>query len=268
MADYQKVEVGNAEAPQPFSEEDIKGLQEESEAQDLAMEAKAAEEEQREAAIVQETRPEWLPEKFDSPEDMAKAYSDLESEYTKSRQDGADEANEPDSGANISLESFAEFNKEFTETGDISEENREKAVAWGIPRDIVDAYISGQQAILDTQFNSIYSEVGGEERYEEMLGWAKENLPEGEQDAFNDAVVGGTSDQMMFAIRSLAGRWMSSTGATASQPLIQGDTGFAGASGAFRSTAELTAAMKDPRYGKDPAYRRDIENRLAHSNIL
>ncbi|MDQ2651568.1 MAG: hypothetical protein M3Z20_00875 [Chloroflexota bacterium] len=32
---------------------------------------------------------------------------------------------------------------------------------------------------------------------------------------------------------------------------------------AFRSTAELTAAMRDPRYKNDPAYRDEVAQRLA-----
>ena len=36
---------------------------------------------------------------------------------------------------------------------------------------------------------------------------------------------------------------------------------------AFRSQAELVAAMDDPRYEKDPAYRQDVERKLENSNI-
>ena len=66
--------------------------------------------------------------------------------------------------------------------------------------------------------------------------------------------------------KNLSSRWKESAGMA--RPLIQGDTGSKGASGAFRSLAELTEAMKDPRYRKDPAYRRDVESRLSSSNIL
>ena len=132
---------------------------------------------------------------------------------------------------------------------------------------MIDAYVEGQKAVMEQQFSSVYNEVGGEDNYETMIEWAAENLTEGDQDAFNDSVTQGTNDQMMFAIRSLAARWRSETG-TNGAPLIQGSTGAQGAAGAFRSLAELTTAMKDPRYSTDPAYRKDIENRLSNSNIL
>ena len=35
----------------------------------------------------------------------------------------------------------------------------------------------------------------------------------------------------------------------------------------FRSQAEVVAAMQDPRYDKDPAYRQDVFAKLERSNI-
>ena len=71
---------------------------------------------------------------------------------------------------------------------------------------------------------------------------------------------------MMFAIKSLASRWGGAEPKAA--PLLQGNTGSINASGAFRSLAQVTEAMRDPRYTKDPAYRKDVEARLANSNVL
>jgi hypothetical protein len=36
---------------------------------------------------------------------------------------------------------------------------------------------------------------------------------------------------------------------------------------AFRSQAELVAAMGDPRYENDPAYRQDVINKLDNSDL-
>jgi hypothetical protein len=36
----------------------------------------------------------------------------------------------------------------------------------------------------------------------------------------------------------------------------------------FRSTAEVVEAMKDKRYGKDPAYTKDVEQNLARSSVF
>ena len=36
---------------------------------------------------------------------------------------------------------------------------------------------------------------------------------------------------------------------------------------AFRSQAEVVAAMNDPRYDNDPAYRQDVFQKLERSNL-
>ena len=71
---------------------------------------------------------------------------------------------------------------------------------------------------------------------------------------------------MMFAIKGLSMRYASQEGSFT--PLVQGSTSAEGASGSYKSLAELTTAMKDPRYTKDPAYRTQVEHRLSVSNIL
>ena len=72
---------------------------------------------------VESERPEWLPEKFKSPEDMAKAYGELEKEFTKSRQE-PEEAEVPTNdveieGAKEAVESvgldFEAMSNEYTE---------------------------------------------------------------------------------------------------------------------------------------------------------
>jgi hypothetical protein len=256
MSDYQKVEIVQGET-EAFSEQDIQNLEQE-----------APQEEQAER--VEEQRPQWLPEKFDSPEAMAKAYGELESNYTRDKQasESGEESSEetPKISESLSVESFSPFAEEFDTTGDISNESRTAIEGMGIPREMIDSYIEGQQSLVNSLFDDVYRSVGGEEQYNQMLNWAGENLAPEEQEVFNDAVMGGNSAQMMFAIKSLSSQWQSHT--SPRTPLLQGSTGSANAHGGFRSLAELTAAMKDVRYTKDPAYRKEIETRLDNSNIL
>ena len=251
MAEYQKVEIVKEES-QPFSEDDIQKIEE----QEQAQEAEEFEEEER---------PEWLPDKFGSPEELAKAYAELQTNFTRQRQGGEDEGDAEQPAPSEGFD-FTQYSAEFAEHGALSDDSIQAIEAQGIPREMIDGYIAGQQALLDAQFNSIYSEVGGEESYNNMIEWAGDNLSEGEQAAFNRAVMEGTQDDMMFAIRGLALRYQSQGGG--SKPLVQGTTSSTGASSGFQSLAELTAAMKDPRYTKDPAYRKQIEHRLSSSNIL
>lgn len=253
MADYQKVEIVKDES-QAFTEDDIQKV-----------EALEQPQEQEAEESGEEERPEWLPDKFGSPEELAKAYTELQSNFTKQRQQGedADDVEQAPEGAGFN---FDQYSQEFSQSGELSDESIAAIEAQGIPRQMIDGYMAGQQAIMDAQFNSIYSEVGGEESYNNMVEWAGDNLSEGEQSAFNKAVMDGSQDDMMFAIRGLALRYQQQEGTA--KPLVQGSTSSAQASSGFKSLAELTSAMKDPRYNKDPAYRQQIESRLSVSNIL
>lgn len=252
MSEYQKVEIVKDE-PQSFTEDDIQKVE--------ALEQP----QEQEAEEFEEERPEWLPEKFSSPEELAKAYAELQSNFTRQRQQPEDEADAEQPTESQGFD-FTQYSEEFAEHGDLSDDSIQAIEAQGIPREMIEGYVAGQQALLDAQFNSIYSEVGGEESYNEMIEWAGDNLSEGEQSAFNRAVMEGSQDDMMFAIRGLALRYQSQGGSP--KPLVQGSTASAQASSGFKSLAELTAAMKDPRYNKDPAYRQQIESRLSVSNIL
>ena len=49
--------------------------------------------------------------------------------------------------------------------------------------------------------------------------------------------------------------------------LMQGSTGGSG-SGAFSSLAQMSEAMRDPKYHSDPAYREEVTRKLESSNLM
>ena len=136
----------------------------------------------------------------------------------------------------------------------------------GIPENLVRAYVDGQKALVDSNTKTMMGYAGGEESYTQIQNWAAENLPEDEIDAFNGIIESGNMSSIKMAIQGLKSRYEQSNGSSGGR-LIQGDV--AGPSGgAFRSIAEIVSAMKDPRYARDPAYRKDVESRVALSNAL
>lgn len=206
-----------------------------------------------------ESKPSWLPEKFATPEDMAAAYKELERKVgTKI----PEPTKAPDSS------SLEPFHKEFSETGTVSEDSIKKIVNLGYPESFVRSYIQGQQSLMEAQNNSIMSRAGGREAYSQMVEWAAENLDEGEIEAFNSTVSSGNTSSINLAVDGLKSRWYASTGVPGKTPLVLGETSTAASSGAYRSIAEVVQAMKDPRYDKDPAYRKEVESRVALSNVL
>lgn len=210
---------------------------------------------------IPQDRPEWLPPKFQSPEDLARAYSELESRFTQVNQQNFGNAA---AQANISEDEMRAFSNEFMQLGTLSDKSFKDLEARGIPRYVVESYIEGQRAVAESQVANIYNAVGGQQQYEAMIGWAAESLPENEIDAFNSMIDSGDPNMVQFAVQGLQARYAATNGAPR---LMQGGTTGPGTS-PFRSLAEVTAAMRDPKYRSDPAYRKDVEARLAISNVF
>ena len=218
-----------------------------------------------------EERPQWLPEKFKSPEEMAKAYQELESKLGKGEPKGElpdpntateDDANKTlaDKGLNLS-----EFSKEFSEKGELSPESYDKLAKAGIDKDIVDQYIEGQKARATQYEGTIKSEVGGDQKYTEMVSWAAANLTEAEINAFNSAVNSGDINQARLAVLGLSTQYAKANG---SEPNRMVGGGKAAGEDVFESTSQITEAMRDPRYKNDPAYRSKVQAKLARSNVF
>jgi len=111
--------------------------------------------------------------------------------------------------------------------------------------------------------NSLKSSVGGEQQYNEMLGWAGQNLTDQEIEAYDSVMENGDPSAAYWAVHALSLRYKDANGVEGN--LVQGKPPSAG--NTFRSQAELVEAMSDPRYDRDPAYRRDVMRRLENSDV-
>lgn len=223
-----------------------------------------------------EDRPQWLPEKFKSPEEMAKAYAALESKLSGGKPtdppaaDPAAPAAEVPADPNAALAEkglqLSTFSEEFAQKGELSAESYEKLQKAGYDRDLVDNYIAGQQARA-TQFEgSIKAEVGGDETYVAMTEWAKSNMTPSEIAAYNTAVSSGNADQAKLAALGLSAKYQKAVGSDPQRLL--GGQGASSSSDVFESMAQVTAAMRDPQYKADPAFRAKVQAKLGRSNVL
>ena len=107
--------------------------------------------------------------------------------------------------------------------------------------------------------------VSGEENYAKAIEFAKTNLSDAEQKAFNDTLDTGSIEQVKFAVQAVATR--AGISAQAPQQMIDGDSVNINAD-AFESVAQITEAMNDPRYATDPAFRKKVEDKIARSTAL
>lgn len=233
------------------------------EQQAAMQEEEAAAQEQPETAEATSERPEWLPEKFENPEALADAYSNLEKQFHERQQESPDESTNDEAPTDNTAvnNTVTSASEEYFENGELSEETYKSLEANGIPKEMVDMYVNGYEAVAAQQQQALMSEAGGPENYEAMSEWAATALTEQEQDVYNNTVESGDVNAATMAIRGLYARFKSDGGSPVS--LVQGDT--SGTSGAvpFSSSKEMTVAMQDPRYGYDQKYRSQVEQRLS-----
>jgi hypothetical protein len=134
----------------------------------------------------------------------------------------------------------------------------------GYPKEMVETYIKGMQSSQTANAEEVMASVGGKEGYAELTDWAKASLDVKELELYNNMVSGSTENAKM------AVEWLSSKreAVEGNEPnLIQGKASAA-PKDEFRSTAQVVAAMKDPRYGKDTAYTKDVEEKLGRSSVF
>ena len=218
----------------------------------------------------QNQEPPKLAGKFASKEELEKAYLELEKKLGGGKKEEAppvDPSNVDQSKAEeIAKDAGLDINQMqqwYAQNGQLSEEHYKALEKSGIPKEIVDQYIAGQEAQAEKYRDSIISKVGGQDNFSAMAEWAKVNMSEQEIAAYNKTTSSADMAVVENAVLGLAYRYQSAVGKD--PKLLGGQT--AGSSG-FQSVAQLTEAMKDPRYEKDPAYRKDVQNRLANSNIM
>ena len=216
-------------------------------------------------------RPEWLPEKFNSVEDMAQAYESLEQKLGSQDEEEYEEELGDDELESITEDleeigiDFDSLSQEFAELGGLSEDSYDSLIEAGIPRSMVDQFIDGQMAVAEQMQQEAFEQVGGQEAYLDMVSWASDNMPEASIDAFNNAVNSGNIETANLAIQGLQAQYRSVNGNEPS--LVMGETKSV-TGGVFDSAAQLTAAMRDPRYSTDSAYRQSVASKLSRSNVL
>jgi protein-tyrosine-phosphatase len=207
-----------------------------------------------------EDRPEWLPEKFGSPEAMVQAYAELERKQSSDAPDEADQVQAPA----LTQEALQEYSNAWQQQDyKFTDEQYGELEKMGLPREIVDLYAEGQLALVQSQATELVSTIGGEENYKAMAEWAQSTLSEAEINAYDKAIELDKETAKM-AVQGMYAQYIKAVGKAPN--LVQGTQAQPG-SEVFHSIAEVRAAMGDPRYKTDAAYRQSVANRVAASNI-
>jgi hypothetical protein len=275
MADLHQVQINEVNEEENISLEAQAAMQAEAAQQrNQTLEAdpkegkETIEEQLKVDEVPEEERPEWLDEKFDNPEDMAKAYKELQKKMSEPKADkkAAKKSVEEPAGAEVTTGAIESARNEFSESGELSDSTFDALEAAGLPRAFVEQYINGQEAMSIQQASSIQESIGGAGNYEAMAEWASENMADGDLDAFNAIVEGPSVEQARITVKGMYAQFQAAGGK--GPALVQGSTSGDSGVKPFGSTAQVTEAMRDPRYASDPAYRENVEKRMSVSSIF
>ena len=235
---------------------------------------------------MEEQQETMLAGKYKNAQELENAYIELEKKLgEKSAPDSSEESSEEpeaeeksdteDKPNDVNDFAFLDdlYEQASSEKGEISKEMIDKLTGMS-KQDILQNFLkfradaeSKYQAIpeLTTKdVTELKGLVGGEQNYTNMLKWAQSNLQPQEISMFDAVMSNGDINSAFFAVNSLAQRYNDRVGydgkmLTGNAPKNSGDT--------YRSQAEMVAAMSDPKYDKDPAYRRDVMEKVARSDM-
>jgi hypothetical protein len=118
-----------------------------------------------------------------------------------------------------------------------------------------------------SEINAIKNFAGGDESYDNLIGWASENIDAQYIDAFDSVVDTGNSAAIQLMVAGLMATYQENAGYEGRMYSGRNAPDTSGIQ-PFRSQAQVVAAMSDPRYDNDPAYRADIAARLEISNTF
>ena len=122
-----------------------------------------------------------------------------------------------------------------------------------------------EQPLSQQDEDTLLESVGGKENLDVVGEWARDNLDQEEIDNYNREVNSGDFIRARNALQSLVYAFQSEVG---TEPDLLGGTISNNSTDVYRSTNEVVAAMDDPRYLSDPAYTKDVEEKLSRSNVL
>ena len=232
-----------------------------------------------------EEQGELLAGKYKNAEDLEKAYVELQkklgdkdgvSQEGQETQEVTDESESEETKAEKSsaVSLLESANDEYFSNGNkLSEETLNKFSELS-SQELVNAYmeyqktnpVSNQQEVdvTTSEINKIQNSVGGESEYNKIVTWAGENLSQDKIKAFDDLVGTGNAAAIQLGVDALKSAYESANGyegrmLTGKAAETKGDV--------FKSQAQLVAAMSDPRYDNDPAYRADVVEKLNRSDL-
>jgi hypothetical protein len=236
--------------------------------------------------------------KFNSTEELAKAYQELEKKLGQSPADPTKSSADSPTQGYTAEQAVEVYGKEAVETlagkgvnlaevmwqadqgQDISNHYDDLAAAFNVPRQVVENYVSKAQAaptaapsgdgLSDGDIAELKGMVGGDDAFTRLSQWAASNLSADELASYNAVVDGGNKDAVRWALIAMQAK---ATGTAPSEPKLIGG-GKPPTTERFESKQQVLDAMnkKNDRgqrlYDVDDAYRQRFISLLQNSEVF
>ena len=203
--------------------------------------------------------------KFKTQEDLIKSYQELERKLGETSKSEETEAPKEELKADTKVNfDFQNAQREFEDTGELSQDTISSLEKAGLPKSYIDNYIAGLDAVAKQFEAKAFETTGGEENYKSMTDWVTNNLSEAEIKQFNDN-IGQDNETALFTIKGMYARFNSET----KEPnLATGTTGQSQGGAAYESIGQMKADMQDPKYATDSAFRKMVADKVARSKVI
>lgn len=220
---------------------------------------------------MQQAQEQLLAGKYKNAEELEKGYLELQQklntkEEQPTQQEEQVEETEPEGTILDQL-----WDEATSEKGEYSQETLDELKKMSV-EDLAQMHLDYRNSVQNAEpegrdlseadIKELKGIVGGEKNYANMIDWAQKSLNEQEVKMFDAVMERGDPLAAFFAVRSLAYAYNDAIGYDGN--MVQGKAPRQ-SNDQFRSQQEVIAAMSDPRYENDPAYRRDIMEKLERS---
>jgi len=156
---------------------------------------------------------------------------------------------------------------EYSEKNGLSIESYKELANAGFDKVLVDGFIEGQLAKVELFTNQVYNMSGGETQFNSMVEWGSKNLNNAQKEMFNNAVNSGNLEQTRAVIDALKSRYQTAEGTYKRGGITPSSSYSNDSVQGFASPAEMSVAMRDPRYRSDPAYVAEVAKKLKVSKF-
>ena len=221
---------------------------------------------------MQEAQDNLLAGKYKNAEELEKGYLELQQKLSNQEEETAEEEEEQDEEGEVEGTILDQLWDEATsESGEYSQETLDELNNMKV-EELAQLHLEYRNSVQNQEpegrdfseadIKELKGVVGGEQNYANMIDWAQKSLNEQEVKMFDAVMQKGDPLAAFFAVRSLAYAYNDAVGYDGN--MVQGKAPKQ-SNDQFRSQAEVLAAMGDSRYENDPAYRKDIMDKLGRS---